>query len=153
MPESSAESSPFSWFSKLFKPSSVPLAQGEGMSAREVGAGGPNPDQSFFEKMKSFGLTVLHGMEAAGEVIVDFLGLDESLYQDVYDNMTDEEMTYATEVNRKRNEENAMLEARNGGPNLESMEGGGDGVGLGEVTLSLNLKQAEYAILKQPSSS
>jgi hypothetical protein len=41
------------------------------MSAREVGGGAPNPDQSFFEKMKSFGLTVLHGMKAAGEVIVD----------------------------------------------------------------------------------
>jgi hypothetical protein len=64
-------------------------------------------------------------MEAVGEILVDLLGLEDSLFQDVYDNMTEEELDYAIAVNRKREAEYKEWEARKAlgsGPDLEGGE-------------------------------
>lgn len=53
---------------------------------------------------KAFGV-----VEYIGEAVVDFLGLEDSMYQDVLDNMTEEEMKYACEVNFEREEEYRRL--------------------------------------------
>lgn len=52
-----------------------------------------------------FGLAVLSGMERVGEAVVSVLGLDESRYQDVLDNMTEEEMDQARRVQEEREAE------------------------------------------------
>ena len=48
-------------------------------------------------------------VEYIGETVIEILGLDDSMYQDVLDNMTEEEMEYACEVNREREEEYRRL--------------------------------------------
>jgi hypothetical protein len=147
MSNNGANSSSSSWFSRLFKPSSSGMAVAQ---ADDDGAVREQGSTTFLEKLKSFGLTVFHGMEAAGEVLVDWLGLEDSMFQEVYDNMTEEEMAYATEVDRQRNEEDATHAARLAGPNLGSMEGGA--VELEDVNVDLK-GGSGYAVVQQPSLS
>ena len=138
----SNNSSSASWFSIFSRPS-LAVAQVDDDGVRE------QDSITFLEKVKSFGLTVLHGMEAAGEVLVGWLGLEDSMFQEVYDNMTEEEMAYATEVNRQRNEEDAKAAEQavgQAGPNLGSMEGGE----LEHVNIELKGGNG-YAFIHQPS--
>jgi hypothetical protein len=75
--------------------------------------------------MTWLGLKVFHGMELVGEVVANFLGLNDSKYQYVLDNMTEEEWRIAREVHRKREEEYKRKKEASAGDNLE---GGAAGV-------------------------
>lgn len=52
-------------------------------------------------------MTIFAGIEYVGEAVVSVLGLDDSRYQDVLDNMTEEEMEHARQVHEEREREYA----------------------------------------------
>jgi hypothetical protein len=54
---------------------------------------------------RSFAVSFWSGIERVGEGVVALLGLDDSLYQDVLDNMTDRELDNAAAVHRERQQE------------------------------------------------
>ena len=60
--------------------------------------------------MTWFGKQVFDSIEYVGEGVVSFLGLDDSRYQDVLDNMTEEEMNTARQVHEEREAENRLLQ-------------------------------------------
>lgn len=66
--------------------------------------------------MNWFGSQVFQTIEYIGEGVVSVLGLDESRYQDVLDNMTETELQHAQQVHEEREAENRLhqltLEAR-----------------------------------------
>jgi hypothetical protein len=57
-------------------------------------------------------MKLLDGAERIGEALVSVIGIDESRFQDVLDNMTEEEMQRAREVQAKREAEYEELRAR-----------------------------------------
>ena len=87
--------------------------------------------------MWSAAYKVLDVIEYIGETVVSILGLEDSMYQDVLDMMTPEEMARAVAVDTQRREEYRLLAlARasilaSGGGAAADEEGGGGGEGAG----------------------
>lgn len=65
------------------------------------------------QSLKSFGWKVFQGIETVGESVVSFLGLDDSYFQEVLDNMTEEEKKNAVKIHQQREEEYKKFFAEN----------------------------------------
>ena len=78
--------------------------------------------------MSWFGKKVFDTIEYVGEGVVSVLGLDDSRYQDVLDNMTEDEMARAQQVNAEREVESRlrqmMLEAQEEGKTADVEQDG-----------------------------
>lgn len=61
--------------------------------------------ESLRRSLSSFGWRVFQTVETIGESVVSFLGLDDSYFQEVLDNMTEEEKQQAMRVHKQREEE------------------------------------------------
>lgn len=59
----------------------------------------------FVKNATWFGLKVFAGIEYVGETVVSVLGLDDSHYQEMLDNMTEREMEVAQQVHEEREKE------------------------------------------------
>mmetsp|Transcript_124432 Transcript_124432/g.244051 ORF Transcript_124432/g.244051 Transcript_124432/m.244051 type:complete len:216 (+) Transcript_124432:112-759(+) len=85
------------------------MSTGNNQSERNSGNAGVStsntPPTTFMQRISWLGGKVLDIAERVGEGVVSFLGLDDSHFQDVLDNMTEEEIAAAVEVNNQRNDE------------------------------------------------
>jgi len=68
--------------------------------------------------LKWLGLRLLWGMETVGEVVANVLGLNESKYQYVIDQMSEEDWKVAREVHAKKLQEEAAR--KTGGGDVEA---------------------------------
>eukprot|EP01039_Chlorochromonas_danica_P005194 gene5192-5719_t len=63
-----------------------------------------------FDRVQWLGQRLLEGVERVGEAIVSVLGLDDSRYQDILDNMTPREQQEAERVHLQREEEYRLFQ-------------------------------------------
>jgi len=69
---------------------------------------------SWFTKIRSFGTKVHNWMVGIGDVVSNFIGLQESAFQDVMNEMSYEEWQAAMETHRKREEADERYRAQGG---------------------------------------
>jgi hypothetical protein len=108
--------------------------------------------------LSRIGLKLFNIVEYIGESVVSFLGIDDSMFQDVLDNMTEEEMKLACEVDFERQEEYRMLYAAQqsviaaaNAPYAE--ENGGIGMQEGERAVELSPVNGQQAQAVTASSA
>lgn len=63
------------------------------------GGGNDSRSSKILKGLSLLGSSILSGMEYVGEIVADVLGLDDSKFQDIIDNMTEEDWKVAIEVN------------------------------------------------------